>query len=204
MGGAIKCLAGQNSLSRRKADYERIERKLTVNKERSHVRKATDRSDVTILFGDLNYRVNASVGLMRYLIEQGQINSMTSFDELKGLLGEGQCMQDFTEGEIAFAPTFKFNTGGDTYVLHDTRIPSYTDRILYKCKHKNALKLEAYDSNNLLKSSDHRPVFAQFVCDIEGDFADCTLVQHGHEAVRQISRKETAFGKCRRAICSII
>jgi len=39
------------------------------------------------------------------------------------------------------------------------RNPAWTDRILYKGE---KLKLLNYDSNNFIKLSDHRPVFAQF------------------------------------------
>jgi hypothetical protein len=43
---------------------------------------------------------------------------------------------------------------------HRVRIPSYTDRILWKpsCN----IELLEYDSVDAVKSSDHRPVFATF------------------------------------------
>lgn len=43
-----------------------------------------------------------------------------------------------------------------------TRIPSWTDRILYYSKEEDALEQFSYDCNNILKLSDHRPVFSQF------------------------------------------
>jgi len=40
------------------------------------------------------------------------------------------------------------------------RIPSYTDRILWKAS--SAIELLRYDSVESVKSSDHRPVYATF------------------------------------------
>jgi len=72
----------------------------------------------------------------------------------------------FREGNISFAPTFKFRLkdteedGFQDYKLK--RMPSWTDRILYRSNDGQLIQVN-YDANNLLKISDHRPVFAQFV-----------------------------------------
>jgi hypothetical protein len=71
------------------------------------------------------------------------------------------------EGSICdFFPTFKIYNNEDRFNLK--RVPSYTDRIIYKSGNmpntmEPYLKLMNYDSNNLVKFSDHRPVFAQFL-----------------------------------------
>ena len=72
----------------------------------------------------------------------------------------GRVAWGFEEGEIYFAPTYKLAKNQDKYDLSH-RIPGWTDRIIYRSTN-NILKLKSYDSNNLMKSSDHRPVFAQF------------------------------------------
>jgi len=54
-----------------------------------------------------------------------------------------------------FAPTFKIKPHKDIY--NNKRNPAWTDRIIYSGE---SLELFNYDSNNLVKSSDHRPVFA--------------------------------------------
>lgn len=66
----------------------------------------------------------------------------------------------YEEGDIEFAPTYKLVSKKDLYVL-DERIPGWTDRIIYHSKN-GILKKKSYDSNNEMKMSDHRPVFAQF------------------------------------------
>lgn len=72
----------------------------------------------------------------------------------------GRIAQIFKEGEILFPPTYKLLKHDDAY--NTSRIPSWTDRILYYSKIDDALKQYSYDANNLLKISDHRPVFSQF------------------------------------------
>ncbi len=194
-------------MDRRKADYERIERTLTVDccNKRPFETKASDKSDATVLFGDLNYRINATHGMIKYMIHHGLVQNMVECDQLYALRKTQGILSDFAEGEINFAPTFKFVEGADAYVISDTRIPSYTDRILYKSKLANALKLEAYDSNNELKASDHRPVFAQFVCQFEGEFNEEAIGgETKREAVKRISEEEVAFGQCKRAVCSLL
>ena len=75
----------------------------------------------------------------------------------------------FEEGHIAFAPTFK-RKPFDNSSFGLKRNPSWTDRILYYCgsnEETSRLQLKSYDSNNMLDLSDHRPVFAQFILDID-------------------------------------
>ena len=68
---------------------------------------------------------------------------------------------------IEFAPTFKRKMGDNT-AYKIKRNPSWTDRVLYRFdKEKCHVDLKSYDSNNLLVLSDHRPVFAQFIVNID-------------------------------------
>lgn len=193
-------------MEKRNADYERIERTLTLSKEKIEGINATDSTDAVILFGDLNYRVNSNVEVAKYLIEQGLINVMLNHDQLGLLLEKGKVMKGFKEGAITFAPTFKLNAGTDTYTLKkSSRVPSYTDRILYKCKDEGTLKQLSYDSNNLLKCSDHRPVFAQFLCKINGKFeGDIMALDNKQETLQRLTSEESAFGKRKRATCNIV
>ena len=73
----------------------------------------------------------------------------------------------FKEGNIAeFGPTFKIQPNEHHYL--EKRLPSWTDRIIYKSsRHKKTqeeiLSLVNYDSNTFVRISDHNPVFAQFM-----------------------------------------
>lgn len=65
---------------------------------------------------------------------------------------------DITEQMIRFLPTYKYMKGNNFYNV-SKRIPSWTDRILFK-KNKD-IKCLCYDKIDL-KISDHRPVYALF------------------------------------------
>lgn len=71
-------------------------------------------------------------------------------------------LENFTEPPLNFRPTYKYDLNSDEY---DTgkkqRIPSWTDRILYMTN--DQLSCVAYNSEDSIRTSDHRPVYASFV-----------------------------------------
>ena len=74
----------------------------------------------------------------------------------------------FYEGQIQFAPTYKFDLGTDDY---DTsvkqRVPAYTDRILWKANPR--IRQYFYGSVPEVRFSDHKPVVAYFEVDLTTD-----------------------------------
>ena len=63
---------------------------------------------------------------------------------------------------IKFAPTYKYQVGSDKFDELAERVPSYTDRILFRSKKPNQIKCLIYDSASSFKTSDHKPVYAFF------------------------------------------
>jgi endonuclease/exonuclease/phosphatase family metal-dependent hydrolase len=114
--------------------------------------------DSVIWIGDFNYRINATnSSIVRMLIENNEWNILEAIDQLTIEKKIKRVAVGFNEGKINFAPTFKFKSQTSTYNIK--RQPSWTDRILYRCK-DNVLQLVNYESNNNVQMSDHRPVFA--------------------------------------------
>ena len=71
-------------------------------------------------------------------------------------------MNEFQEGEIDFMPTYKFDKDTQIYdTSSKNRVPSWTDRILFKSK-SESVKLLEYFSVPSITFSDHKPVFAVF------------------------------------------
>lgn len=119
-----------------------------------------EESDVVVWLGDLNYRIELPRNLVQTSIKQNILQQLWSKDQLSAALRTGQAFKGFQEGPLLFPPTFKYDVGTDNY---DTsvkeRVPSWTDRILYKTKTVKS-ELRSYDVICSVKSSDHRPVKA--------------------------------------------
>ena len=112
-------------------------------------------------------------------------------DQLQAQMSLGTVFPGWAEGPIHFRPTYKFDKRErDAYDLSEKRrIPAYTDRILYKpappgwaplpagtapaseveaAEGQGPIQLRRYDSVPSLRSSDHKPVVAEFDVRIDG------------------------------------
>ncbi|XP_024515646.1 type IV inositol polyphosphate 5-phosphatase 11 [Selaginella moellendorffii] len=133
------------------------------NQHQACTNNTVEGSDLVILMGDLNYRVvghKTSVGI---LIKNNLEKLLWPRDQLSREVARGNIFNGFVEGPLTFRPTYKYDVGTDNYdTSSKERVPSWTDRILFKVRHKSWLSVavQDYDSINSLKSSDHRPVKA--------------------------------------------
>lgn len=121
--------------------------------------------DAIIWLGDYNYRINGSAGAITHAMSRNMYEVLLNNDQLAFEHKVGHIGWGFKEGIIEFAPTYKLTKNEDSYNISE-RLPGWTDRILYytakDIEGKEILVQKSYDSNNLLKISDHRPVFSQF------------------------------------------
>ncbi|KAL8144500.1 hypothetical protein V2J09_017532 [Rumex salicifolius] len=122
-------------------------------------------------FGDLNYRLNLEDGLARELIKRRKFKELHKFDQLKKEQEEKGVFQGWREGNIEFAPTYKYylstsnkysgnlpTRSGDKH-----RTPAWCDRIMWYGKGIQQLSYVCGD----IRFSDHRPVSAIFTTEIE-------------------------------------
>ncbi|ALC49830.1 Ocrl, partial [Drosophila busckii] len=103
--------------------------------------------------GDLNYRINEPYG-------RASLEMRLQNDQLRQEMSMDKCFSGYTEGEIRFEPTYKYDVGTDEYDSSDKqRAPAYCDRILWK-----GVRIEqlAYNSVMDIRHSDHKPVYAIF------------------------------------------
>ena len=146
------------------------------------------------LLGDFNYRIDDDNGGLTATdveskILDGRLRFLLRFDQLTRefrrdniLLGKW----GFQEGEITFAPTYKYIKGSAYYDSEENavkvgksqstakmvlgtvkkkknRIPSWTDRVFFKTADYTNLTCTLCEYNRFeSKLSDHRPVFATF------------------------------------------
>ena len=126
-------------------------------------------------------------------IQLGNLDKLLCRDELIHAQLQRQAFKGFREAPIQFNPTYKFDvklpkspkklghtltvTNGNELLGYDTskkmRIPSWTDRILYKSKKpffgllkffdmQDQITAEIYKSAPDISTSDHKPVYGIF------------------------------------------
>ena len=95
--------------------------------------------DIKVIFGDLNFRNIQSLEFDQAirLLEQDDIQSLQNFDEYIAFQKQPKAkrgiLQNYQEGTLTFAPTYKFHVKTNDYDMK--RFPSYTDRILFESVH---------------------------------------------------------------------
>lgn len=180
---------GDEKKKERIDDFNRIIKNLNLPKQ-GHISSpngsATDvttRFDCVFWMGDLNFRIEVYKGkqavedIVKYIEEQEHKNfeDLLSGDQLTKLITEGNIFQGFQEGRINFRPTYKYDIGESSFdTSSKNRIPSYTDRVLFRARKKNSITCTFYDSPASVKISDHRPVFAIFDVALQPS-RDCVL-----------------------------
>lgn len=124
--------------------------------------------DVIFIAGDLNYRlISHDREKVKALLDSNNIQGLVEMDELK--LNSGP-WDSWKEGQIGFLPTYKYRKeleqGKVSSHFSQSRIPAYTDRILFKSL-KSDVKVLMYDSVPGVGFSDHQPVYGRFSVDFD-------------------------------------
>ncbi|CAL8364031.1 unnamed protein product [Lota lota] len=181
--------AGQSQVKERNDDYNEITRRLSFPMGRllySH--------DYVFWCGDFNYRINLPNEEVKELIKQQNWEALTAGDQLLDQKNAGMVFRGFIEGDLDFAPTYKYDLFSEDYDTSEKcRTPAWTDRVLWNRRKWNFDKTAEemnvvgaasaaagseddpesnwnpgelkYYGRAELKTSDHRPVMA--VMDVE-------------------------------------
>lgn len=143
--------------------------------------------DLILFAGDLNFRLDLSHSESHRLIRARDFATLYRYDQLESLRSSGSLFDDFHEGRITFAPTYKFDRGTDRYDTSDKqRVPAWTDRVLWcvtseweddadesatkegeeregERSRREGVVLQEYTAVPEVRFSDHRPVRATFL-----------------------------------------
>lgn len=176
--------AHQDKLQERINDYNSIldGTKFRIDPQTSSILS----HDYSVWFGDLNFRVDGmekdhvvnalkkANRLQDSSEERKQIlSSLFAYDQLTNSKKKGLVFQDFIDCHPNFLPTYKYHKGSENEYNSNERIPSWTDRVLYRY-HENAynssvlsdfkpnIELIFFDSIKRVTLSDHKPVVALF------------------------------------------
>ncbi|XP_059152156.1 phosphatidylinositol polyphosphate 5-phosphatase type IV-like [Physella acuta] len=164
------------------ADYFKVIQEMKLPKSKTSVgspkvKKPGDVSaffDCVFWFGDLNFRLERERQAVVRKVDQITSEEIPNFEALLGgdqllkFMTEEKIFGGFQEGRINFHPTFKFDLNKDSYDSSaKSRVPSYTDRIMFRSKKKNEINCLQYDAVMEIKISDHRPVFGRYETGIQ-------------------------------------
>jgi phosphatidylinositol-bisphosphatase len=115
-------------VSDRNADYQEISKKLSFPGGRSLMSH-----DYIVWCGDFNYRIDLPREQVKELARGTDFGELVAADQLRNQQAEGLIFNKFSEADINFPPTYKYDLFSDDYDTSDkARIPAYTDRVLWR------------------------------------------------------------------------
>ncbi|KAJ1741091.1 Inositol-1,4,5-trisphosphate 5-phosphatase 1 [Coemansia sp. RSA 1086] len=150
--------AGPSKVNERNNDYHTIR-----TGTRFQHGRYIDSHDYTFWLGDLNYRLNLPNERVRSMIAQNQLQELLKYDQLKSQIAADRVFQGYSEAEIRFPPTYKYDSGTTTYDTSEKmRVPSWTDRIMFRGRNIRVLRYYRDE----ISFSDHKPVMALMQFDV--------------------------------------
>ena len=102
--------------------------------------------------GDLNYRVQVAPDLtpdiIKARVDSFQFSSLLKHDQLLVQKQRGAAFTQFTESNIEFKPTYKYDPSTNSWDTSEKhRAPAWCDRVLYHCEEKKMLMCLDYRSH---------------------------------------------------------
>lgn len=217
--------SGDGKVAERLLDYNRTIQALALprnvpdtNPYRSSAGDVTTRFDEVFWFGDFNFRLSGGrVAVEAFLKQDPEVDvlALLQHDQLTREMKKGSIFKGFEEAEIHFLPSYKFDIGKDTYdSTSKQRTPSYTDRVLYKSRHKGDICPMKYSSCPGIKTSDHRPVYGLFQVKVRpgrdniplaaGKFdRELYLIGIKRRISKEIQRQEALKSQSSSAVCTV-
>lgn len=146
---------------RRNQDYKDINARINFKRFPPAIKD----HDQVFWLGDLNYRITElTTSHVKTLLIRNEMLTLLKADQLNQQKERGNVLLDYTEGDITFPPTYKYDLNSDTFDTSEkARPPAWTDRILWRGR---GIYQQIYRSHMDLRISDHKPVSAVFKSEI--------------------------------------
>ncbi|KAI9144862.1 Endonuclease/exonuclease/phosphatase [Paraphysoderma sedebokerense] len=214
--------AHQGNVRLRNEEYKRIESELKFPSFGHQVGYVSTHFDYVFWFGDLNYRIDGTRRLVDKCINEKRMEVLLANDQLRVEKAKGNAFTGYQEHDINFLPTYKFKVSAENpkskpphsstrerlkmrnkvgiapapssgYAINPPRIPSFTDRILYRFRPSdtNYITPISYESHPEMLISDHKPVSAVYNCYFDWKESDqrSLLQEVKRPQQKQITRK---------------
>ncbi|KAM4575830.1 phosphatidylinositol polyphosphate 5-phosphatase type IV isoform 2-T4 [Odontesthes bonariensis] len=218
--------SGDAKVYERILDYNKIIEALALpkglpdtNPYRSTPSDVTTRFDQVFWFGDFNFRLSKDRADVETIMKRtvgGDMSPLLENDQLSKEMKDCAIFKGFQEAPIHFFPTYKFDIGCDNYdTTSKQRTPSYTDRIVFRSRQANDIKVVKYNSCSSIKTSDHRPVVAVFQAKLKpgrdniplcGGLFDRSLYLEGIKrrmTARELKKRQAMTSPNSSTICTI-
>ncbi|XP_074003273.1 phosphatidylinositol 3,4,5-trisphosphate 5-phosphatase 2-like [Numenius arquata] len=178
--GFINChlASGSEKTHRRNQNYSDILRSLVLGDKRLSAFDLTLRFTHLFWFGDLNYRLDMDVQDILAHITKKEFETLLAVDQLNLEREKNKVFLRFSEGDISFPPTYRYERGSrDSYMWQKFKptgmrinVPSWCDRILWKSHPETHVVCNSYGCTDDIVTSDHSPVFATFEVGVTSQF----------------------------------
>nr|3NR8_A Chain A, Phosphatidylinositol-3,4,5-trisphosphate 5-phosphatase 2 [Homo sapiens]3NR8_B Chain B, Phosphatidylinositol-3,4,5-trisphosphate 5-phosphatase 2 [Homo sapiens]4A9C_A Chain A, PHOSPHATIDYLINOSITOL-3,4,5-TRISPHOSPHATE 5-PHOSPHATASE 2 [Homo sapiens]4A9C_B Chain B, PHOSPHATIDYLINOSITOL-3,4,5-TRISPHOSPHATE 5-PHOSPHATASE 2 [Homo sapiens]6SQU_A Chain A, Phosphatidylinositol 3,4,5-trisphosphate 5-phosphatase 2 [Homo sapiens]6SQU_B Chain B, Phosphatidylinositol 3,4,5-trisphosphate 5-phosphat len=170
--GFVNChlTSGNEKTARRNQNYLDILRLLSLGDRQLNAFDISLRFTHLFWFGDLNYRLDMDIQEILNYISRKEFEPLLRVDQLNLEREKHKVFLRFSEEEISFPPTYRYERGSrDTYAWHKqkptgvrTNVPSWCDRILWKSYPETHIICNSYGCTDDIVTSDHSPVFGTF------------------------------------------
>uniref|UniRef100_A0A803V214 phosphatidylinositol-3,4,5-trisphosphate 5-phosphatase n=1 Tax=Ficedula albicollis TaxID=59894 RepID=A0A803V214_FICAL len=211
--GFVNChlASGSEKTHRRNQNYSDILHSLALGDKRLGGFDLTLRFTHLFWLGDLNYRLDMDVQDILAHIVKKEFQALLAVDQLNLEREKNKVFLRFSEGEISFPPTYRYERGTrDTYVWQKSKptgmrinVPSWCDRILWKSHPETHMVCNSYGCTDDIVTSDHSPVFATFEVGVTSQFVPKEAPGSSPEALAciewesiEVILKTTSRSKC--------
>ncbi|KAM9274124.1 LOW QUALITY PROTEIN: phosphatidylinositol 3,4,5-trisphosphate 5-phosphatase 2-like [Morus bassanus] len=211
--GFVNChlASGSEKTHRRNQNYSDILRSLVLGDKRLSAFDLTLRFTHLFWFGDLNYRLDMDVQDILAHITKKEFEALLSVDQLNLEREKNKVFLRFSEGDISFPPTYRYERGSrDSYMWQKFKptgmrinVPSWCDRILWKSHPETHVVCNSYGCTDDIVTSDHSPVFATFEVGVTSQFVPKKAPGSGPEPLAciewesiEVIVKTTSRSKC--------
>lgn len=166
--------SGTEKMLRRNQNYYDILKGLNLGSKGLGVFDLTNQFHHVYFLGDLNYRVEWNVQDILQHINKKDYSTLLKYDQLLQQQNEDEVLVGFSESEITFPPTYRYELGlRSVYAykkIKKTKVrinePSWCDRVLWRSYPGTYNENTTYGCSKDVVTSDHSPVFATFLVGI--------------------------------------